>query len=212
MNAGLSKLESQGFCYDGSGSPSAFTILFMSHPDKDQKAVIIYSGIKEARIIPGEMIGAGLEVREPMIAIVRKEKTPAKRHFSSLYEYTCNAPNPDILPPASRQSVFEKLKGAFHSASFPLVGGEVESFEISGIFRNHVNVQLSDGHIVKCSRNFVRGLENEDTENMLVECVYRGRKQNIEGIVSPFKNEDGSQRLLFGWTYRTNSSPSAPQQ
>lgn len=233
IDAGTAKLKGEGFesrswaapfpfqvstfVKEGNGKNKEFAILIWSRrgneTDKNSEEFGI-DGLKEHLIQTApatkglEEFGVpdGLEVNEPLFVWINAGDRVKKENFQSLYEYVHGTPNPDKLPSAEKTPLSQRLREMFSNAALPLVFGNIMGGEVAGPYRNHFNVVVAGGKVVRCSRYYIPGmkLREEDTEGVAWAVEAGQRKQKLIGLVSPFKAADGSQRLIIGYTYRTD--------
>jgi hypothetical protein len=232
VSKGIEKFESEGFDQCAWALPFPFQVHVLK---KNEESVFIISPVvgdkspgksetangaeTERNIVTAPVtqdlyefgIPDGLEVSEPLFARFKKGDAVKKSSFSSLYEYLEDAPHPWKLPSAEMPPLLQRLKKAFSAAAWPVVFDHIKNGKVAGPFRNRFNLAMGNGRIVQCSRYYIPGLEfkKEGPEDVAWAAAAGEREQKLVGIVSPFRAEDGSQRLIWGYTYRVD--PPAPR-
>lgn len=232
IDAGTAKLKGEGFESPSWAAPFPFQVsTFVKEESGKNKefVLLIWSRRKSGTDKSSEELGTdglkkhliqtapvtkdlqefgvpdGLEVSEPLFVRIKEGDRVKKKNFQSLYEYVHGTPNPDRLPSAEKMPLSQRVKEAFSNAALPLVFGTIKNGEVSGPTRNRFNVEMANGRIIQCSRYHVSGMEQgEDTEGVAWAAAAGEREQKLIGLVSPFKAADGAQRLIIGYTYRTD--------
>lgn len=95
------------------------------------------------------------------------------------------------------------LKDTFSRVGLPYASGEIVDYRIAGDWRTAIDIDLNDGKTVRMGRALT--INNWDMESIAMDSSYttafnEGRggptPRTLTAIVSPFKNTDGSQRVL----------------